>query len=377
MYRLSEPPETRLEVFFDQVKKPIMDRIDAWLNNQINNVEIPCRSKYLKLKAKIEPGSLTDQFLRYYQTDEHLKELLLGKMDDFIRIIRNLKDNSTALGYPEEYIFSSMKVKDYERYENHGAKLIATVVKDFDHFNTIVSDIFINNGYDGKDNDGNAVFDKSDFVNMLNLRICPYCGRAFIYSVQQSGRKTVVKPQIDHFLPKSIYPFFALSFMNLIPSCQTCNMKDCKGNHDTVQVTPEDVRYFIQYPYDFDESKINFEYLLDGTAYNKDDNFKVSVDYLGDKFLKKGYNDFLKTEEFYKFHHVEVAGLYRQMMILSSKARHFYKELGIKKVWLKPTPMMMLGFNFSDENEGKYMLYKFKKDIFLQMMNGEVGKMFR
>lgn len=51
--------------------------------------------------------------------------------------------------------------------------------------------------------------------------------------------------------------------------------------------------------------------------------------------------------------------------------------MGIKKVWLKPTPMMMLGFNFSDENEGKYMLYKFKKDIYVQMMNGEVGKMFK
>ncbi len=159
--------------------------------------------------------------------------------------------------------------------------------------------------------------------------------------------------------------------MNLIPSCQTCNMKDCKGNHDTIQINSTDVKYFIQYPYKFDRSKIKFEY------YNKDDNFEVVVDCQGDKFLKKDYNVFWKLRSFYKFHHVEVVGMYRQMMILASNARHFYKELGIKKVWLKPTPMMMLGFNFSDENEGKYMLYKFKKDIFLQMMNVKVGQMFR
>lgn len=377
MYRLKDPPEARLEVFFNHAKKSIMDRIDAWLNNQVKDVEIPCRSKYLKLKAKVESGSLTEQFLRYYQTEEHLKELMLGKMDDFIQIIRDLKTKSATLNYPEDYVFSSMKVKDYEKYENHGAKLTATVTKDFDHFNTILSDIFLDNGYDGEYSSTDKVFDKNEFIKMLNLRICPYCGRAFIYSVQQSGRKTVVKPQIDHFLPKSIYPFFALSYMNLIPSCQTCNMKDCKGSHDTIQIAPADVKYLIQYPYMFDGSKIKFEYLLKGTSYNKDNNFEVVVDYQGDKLLKKGYNDFLKTEEFYNFHHVEVAGMYRQMMILASKASYFYKKLGIKKIWLNPTPMMMLGFNFNDENEGKYMLYKFKKDIYVQMMNGEVGKLFR
>lgn len=377
MYRLTEPPEARLEVFFNHAKKSITDRIGAWLNDQVKNVEVPCRSKYLKLKAKVESGGLTEQFLRYYQIEDHLKELMLGKMEDFVQIIRDLKTKAVKLNYPKEYVFSNMKVKDYEKYENGGKKLTATVTKDFDHFNTILSDIFLDYGYDGKDDKGNVVFDKSAFVKMLNLRICPYCGRSFIYSVQHSEHKTVVKPQIDHFLPKSVYPFFALSFMNLIPSCQTCNMKDCKGSHDTVQIDLVDVKYFIQYPYEFDGRKIKFEYLLEGAAYNKDDNFGVWVDYLGDKYLKKGYNEYLKTEEFYKFHHVEVAGMYRQMMILASKARLFYENLGIKKIWLEPTPMMILGFNFSDDNEGRYMLYKFKKDIFVQMMNGEVGKMFK
>ena len=65
------------------------------------------------------------------------------------------------------------------------------------------------------------------------------------------------------------------------------------------------------------------------------------------------------------------------MMILASKARFFYEKMGMRKFWLQPTPMLLMGYNFSEESSGKNMLYKFKHDIYLQMMNGEVGKIFK
>lgn len=377
MYRLVAPSQAELEKFFNTAKKTILDRIDDWLSDKILDVKVPCRSKKLNLTAKVTLGSLTDVFLRQYNTEAGLKNLMLGDINDFLRIINDLESKAAALGYPEDYVFSSMTLKQYETYENGGNTLRVAITRDIDHFNTILTDVFLHHGYDGEYADHSKVFDKSRFVNLLNLRICPYCGRAFIYSVQQVGSKTVVKPQIDHFLPKSKYPFLALSFMNLIPSCQTCNMKDCKGNNDPVKFAPTGVQYLIQYPYQFDASKIEFKYVLNGTSYNKDDNFDVEVDYKGDKELKKGYNNYLKTEEFYKCHNVEVAGMYRQMMILASKAKFFYEKMGMRKFWLQPTPMLLMGYNFSEESSGKNMLYKFKHDIYLQMMNGEVGKIFK
>lgn len=377
MYRLAEPSKVEFEKFFNQAKKSILDRIDEWLNDNVTDVKVRCRSKKLNLTAKVTPGSLTDVFLRRYNTEAELKMLMMGKISDFLQIIVNLENEAVTLGYPEDYVFSNMTLKQFETYENGGSAIRTAVTRDLDHFNTILMDIFFHHGYDGEYADHSKVFDKSKFVGLLNLRICPYCGRAFIYGVQQVGSKTVVKPQIDHFLPKSKYPFLALSFMNLIPSCQTCNMKDCKGDNDPIKIDPTGVRYFLQYPYQFDASKVEFKYILKGTSYNKDDNFDVEVDFLGNKELKKGYNDYLKTEEFYKCHNVEVAGMYRQLMILASKAKFFYEKMGMSKFWLQPTPMLLLGYSFSEESSGKYMLYKFKHDIYFQMMNGEVGKIFK
>lgn len=54
----------------------------------------------------------------------------------------------------------------------------------------------------------------------LNVRTCPYCNRAYTFTVK--GRSSV-RPEFDHFYPKSKYPYFALSFYNLVPSCHICN----------------------------------------------------------------------------------------------------------------------------------------------------------
>lgn len=54
----------------------------------------------------------------------------------------------------------------------------------------------------------------------LDVNTCPYCNRQYTFTIN-SQKKT--KPQFDHFYPKSKYPFFALSFYNLIPCCSICN----------------------------------------------------------------------------------------------------------------------------------------------------------
>lgn len=61
-----------------------------------------------------------------------------------------------------------------------------------------------------------------ELIQKVNNSVCPYCNRSFTHAVFDNdigfGR-----PEIDHFLPKSIFPFYALSLFNLIPVCHTCN----------------------------------------------------------------------------------------------------------------------------------------------------------
>ncbi len=57
-------------------------------------------------------------------------------------------------------------------------------------------------------------------VKDLNISTCPYCNRRTIYNLQKSKGRT---SEIDHFYSKEKYPYFAISFYNLIPSCKVCN----------------------------------------------------------------------------------------------------------------------------------------------------------
>lgn len=86
----------------------------------------------------------------------------------------------------------------------------------------IIYNIFVSNVYEQN-------FDKLKFINSIGIDTCPYCNRNYIYSLDE---KDEIKPQIDHFFPKTKYPFLAMSFYNLIPSCQTCNGFGAKHDND-------------------------------------------------------------------------------------------------------------------------------------------------
>lgn len=66
-------------------------------------------------------------------------------------------------------------------------------------------------------------------IKLSNVRNCPYCNRQYISPIYASKGK--MRPDLDHFLPKSKYPCFSMSLYNLVPVCKNCN-SSLKGNHD-------------------------------------------------------------------------------------------------------------------------------------------------
>jgi len=58
------------------------------------------------------------------------------------------------------------------------------------------------------------------FVTKSQIEACPYCNRAFITCYKKDSLTTA---DIDHFFPRSLYPFFGISLYNLIPCCSFCN----------------------------------------------------------------------------------------------------------------------------------------------------------
>lgn len=77
-------------------------------------------------------------------------------------------------------------------------------------------------------------------VGSYSLRICPYCHLHHVnYHSQKAGypKKLELRPPLDHFLPKSIYPYLAVSLYNLVPSCHQCN-SSIKGDEDPSETMP-------------------------------------------------------------------------------------------------------------------------------------------
>lgn len=64
------------------------------------------------------------------------------------------------------------------------------------------------------------------FRHINKTSICPYCGISRIEGVFSD-----VQEDYDHYLPKSVYPFNAVTMSNLAPICDKCNKK-YKGQKD-------------------------------------------------------------------------------------------------------------------------------------------------
>ncbi|CCF98290.1 hypothetical protein B7R77_12380 [Ralstonia solanacearum K60] len=97
----------------------------------------------------------------------------------------------------------------------------------------------------------------------LNLKICPYCNLDSTYvagtpPAEDGAIKKRAYFHIDHFYAKVKYPFFAVSFFNLIPSCDNCNALE-KGTKDfeiETHVHPYHRNFDDVYAFGFDWQKL-------------------------------------------------------------------------------------------------------------------------
>lgn len=73
--------------------------------------------------------------------------------------------------------------------------------------------------------DGKKLKMAAGLMKSQNITVCPYCNRDYI----NSRSETKTGAQLDHFFPRSIFPFFSISLYNLIPSCSNCNHMKTDG----------------------------------------------------------------------------------------------------------------------------------------------------
>lgn len=130
-------------------------------------------------------------------------------------------------------------------------------------------------------------------VSSIGIQVCPYCNRNYINNVSRSKRRT---SQLDHFFDKDCYPFLAVTFYNLIPSCGPCNLM--KGNIliDVSPYSSEAMNDYIKFDFygisdQLDTVKlkmeVNPEIASNHKVFHLEDVYDIHLDYLKEILIKK------------------------------------------------------------------------------------------
>ena len=172
------------------------------------------------------------------------------------------------------------------------------------------------------------------FVEILDLKTCPYCNRNYTFIVDEESGK--LRPELDHFYPKSIYPFLAMSFYNLIPSCPICNhTKSSKVSENLIN------------PYDIKDDDFKFTYKPTDISFSEVESKKYNMDSFEIEFKNQNENiNIFKLDELYKQHKDIVVDL------LMKKA--YYPKSYIEE--------LEKSFGFTKDEIYRYLLNNYKKE---------------
>lgn len=289
MIKIPYPNQKTLDDYFDEIKIELLKKIKSIKSQK----HICIDKKKFRITNKIK------KILEWLEDEKNLKKLIQLKPMDITILIK--------------YIYKTFPKSHYKK----------------ESLNRVCYRIFVDYGYDK--------IDKLKFIQKINLGSCPYCNRNYIFSID---KRSSIKPEIDHFYPKSIYPYLAVSYFNLIPSCPTCNGFGAKESKDTFSYYP------ISNPYELKENDFKFSISPESIDFFNVENNKYDFNSFEiELYGNKANLDVFKLEELYKQHKDTV------LELLMKKA--YYPKSYIEE---------LKGFGFSEDEVYRYLLCNYKKN---------------
>ncbi|MDM1507694.1 hypothetical protein HX079_18240, partial [Myroides odoratimimus] len=196
-----------------------------------------------------------------------------------------------------------------------------------------------------------------NFLNKLNIGTCIYCNRNYTLQITSTHSRA----QIDHWLPKTYFPFAALNFFNLIPSCQSCN--HIKGSGPDGQWWINNWEHLI-HPYS-KEAMFKFNY-----SFNESMN-KLSVELDGlDNDRIKTLASFNKIKEIYNAHsEFELRDLYDLRLKYSKNyLNHLLEKTFETNVSMEEKYRLLFGMEKKEDNYHLRPFSKFKNEIIEELV---------
>ena len=265
---------------------------------------IEAREHHIKcLTPKIleEVSKSTNQKIKSILTEDNIKSILGTFPEELLQL------NLSFL----QAVIENFKLEDWEAYnritrtrnfsqEENRLKNI------FDNVYSEVGEIFNYRDFTTK----NEKYDAYHLAKKLDIPTCPYCNRMYTKTVMGEAGEKIIRPEFDHWFPKSQYPLLALSFYNLIPSCHICN-SNLKG-----KIKP-DLKYHF-HPY----NSINNFHPIFSYELKDYDSYKIKIGFRGEFDEKGKFEESLKIfelENIYQAHEDEVKDLIKIRQAYSDK----------------------------------------------------------
>ena len=128
-------------------------------------------------------------------------------------------------------------------------------------------------------------FPRQEFVEELQVTVCPYCNRNFVNSTY---KRTMC--DLDHFYDKETYPILAVSFHNLVPVCHACNHAKARK---AISYSPHNMDFNT-------DDLLSFDYFVTGMDYLSDNKqIGIEIDCTG--AFQSNVKE-LKLREVYQIH---------------------------------------------------------------------------
>jgi hypothetical protein len=147
-------------------------------------------------------------------------------------------------------------------------------------------------------------------VKQHGQRICPYCHMHHLnFHLDPSKKSLNLRPPLDHFFPRSVYPYLGTSLFNLVPACEQCNsrIKLAKDPRGRRLKTP------LAHPFD---ASIPLSFESGWTSALPIDQIKTAGDFKfcfsGTDTASKDFAAFFRLQERYEWYEHEVLDLVEQ-----------------------------------------------------------------
>lgn len=215
---------------------------------------------------------------------------------------------------------------------------------------------------------------KKLIISSVKNKLCPYCSRNYINLIEGITHNMGIN--LDHYYSQKDYPLFAISFFNLIPSCQPCNSAFKGGEElDDNYIHPnkdslDSAKFILKLLHK--KERFNVLYFLDDNSFEIDYTRNIKAN-----FKEVDYSKFNESAKFFKIKTIYNA--HKDIVQRTLIDYYVYQEGEVLDSIQKTFPMLnlqhkTLGIGISKEESFYLPFGKLKYDVLFTLLDKRVNK---